>query len=151
MNLSDKLQREIEEIRGQRYQLLIIPQNGEFSIDIRHALKQMNIPILNLNLILSSQLKDLPPFKRPIAVRPTLQKALAEEAGDIICLEKIEYLFDPELKQDPLRLLAGLSGNKVILLFWPGEIKEDRLIYATAGHPEFYEAEDFIHHVIQIE
>lgn len=150
MKLIDRLQKEIDQIRGQRHQLLIIPEHIGNHVDLKGALKQLNIPLLNLNLLLSSQLKDLPPSKRPLAVGPALHQEMGKVASKIVGLEKIEYLFDPELKQDPLRLLSSLSSNKVIILLWPGEVKGKRLSYATRNHPDFYENETFIHHVIQL-
>ena len=54
-----------------------------------------------------------------------------------ILLDNIEILFDVALKQDPLRLLQGLSRNKTIVVSWNGSIENDFLTYAVPGHPEY--------------
>ena len=67
-----------------------------------------------------------------------VQSLLVNEAkGDIILLDNIEILFDISLKQDPLRLLQGLSRNKTIVAAWNGSIDSNNLIYATPDHPEY--------------
>lgn len=150
MNLINKLMNEIERIKGQRYQILIIPPNNENRTSLTQALEQLNVPLLNLSLILAKHLKEIPPKKRPLAAGAILRQVIGKVSSEIVCLEKIEYLFDPELNQDPLRLLANMSGNKVIIVFWPGEVKENRLLYATLGHPDFYENDNYVHHIVQL-
>jgi len=48
-----------------------------------------------------------------------------------------EILFDQNLKQDPLRLLLGISRNQVIIATWNGSFINNRLTYAAIGHPEY--------------
>ena len=64
----------------------------------------------------------------------------------MILLDNIEILFDVGLKQDPLRLLQGLSRNKTVVAAWNGTIVEDSLTYAAPAHPEYrrYPMRDFL-------
>ena len=56
----------------------------------------------------------------------------------MILLDNIEVIFDVGLKQDPLRLLQGLSRNKTVVAAWNGAIVDDSLTYAVpARHPEY--------------
>ena len=57
--------------------------------------------------------------------------------ADVVLLDNIEVLFDVALKQDPLRLLQGLSRNKTVVAAWSGSVNADHLIYSTPGHPEY--------------
>ena len=64
-----------------------------------------------------------------------------------VCKQKnIEILFDVSLKQDPLRLLQGLSRNKTVVAAWNGSIVDNSLTYAAPAHPEYrrYPARDFL-------
>jgi len=64
----------------------------------------------------------------------------------MILLDNTEIIFDVGLKQDPLRLLQGLSRNKTVVAAWNGTIVEDFLIYAAPAHPEYrrYPTRDFL-------
>ena len=57
--------------------------------------------------------------------------------ADVILLDNIEVLFDVSLKQDPLRLLQGLSRNKTVVAAWSGSIDGEHMVYATPDHPEY--------------
>jgi hypothetical protein len=70
-----------------------------------------------------------------------LQRLLLDIVGDekseIILLDNLEIIFDVELKQDPLRLLQGLSRNKTVVASWSGNIVDRYLTYANPAHPEY--------------
>jgi hypothetical protein len=69
----------------------------------------------------------------------------AAQAG-LVLLDNIEILFDVHLKQDPLRLLRGLSRNKTVVAAWNGSIVDGHITYAAADHPEDrrYPIRDFL-------
>lgn len=64
----------------------------------------------------------------------------------MILLDNIEVIFDIGLKQDPLRLLQGLSRNKTVVAAWNGTIVHDSLTYAAPDYPEYrrYPMLDFL-------
>ena len=54
---------------------------------------------------------------------PRLLREIVGNGGDeMILLDNIEVIFDVDLKQDPLRLLQGLSRNKTVVAAWNGTI-----------------------------
>jgi hypothetical protein len=55
----------------------------------------------------------------------------------VVLLDNIEILFDPSLKQDPLRLLQGLSRNKTIIAAWNGSFVNGYITYAKPDHSEY--------------
>jgi hypothetical protein len=75
-----------------------------------------------------------------------LVNVIGNGKNEMILLDNLEVIFDVELKQDPLRLLQGLSRNKTVVAAWNGTIVEDSLIYATPAHPEYrrYPMRDFL-------
>jgi hypothetical protein len=60
-----------------------------------------------------------------------------DKAGSPVVLDNLEILFDRELKQDPLRLLQGISRNRSVVASWNGIVDSGRLLYAEPGHPEY--------------
>ncbi len=54
-----------------------------------------------------------------------------------VVLDNLEILFDKDLKQDPLRLLQGISRNRSVVATWNGTTTRGKLMYAETGHPEF--------------
>ncbi len=97
-----------------------------------------NWPVVNLGLVLSQQLLDVPRQHRPAAVSQILAEVFDGYGGDVLLLDRIELLFTPELAQDPVRLLQGLSRNRTLVVSWPGVRDGTTLIYADPGHPEYY-------------
>jgi hypothetical protein len=68
-----------------------------------------------------------------------LPKVLEEVVGrdePLVLLDNIEILFDATLKQDPLRLLQGVSRNRTVVAAWNGTLENGYLSYATPQHPE---------------
>jgi len=74
--------------------------------------------------------------QRPRQVQPHLERLISDTASDILLLDNIEFLFDVMLRQDPLRLLQGLSRNRTLAVAWSGSIKDGYLRYAAPDHPE---------------
>ena len=55
------------------------------------------------------------------------------DQDDVILLDNVEVLFDVSLKQDPLRLLQGLSRNKTVVAAWSGSIDGETHGLCDAG------------------
>ncbi|MFH1861423.1 MAG: BREX-3 system P-loop-containing protein BrxF [bacterium] len=108
--------------------------------------KRTEIPLINLNLELSRQMLDLSARQRTLQLPQLLREIINGVAGEVVLLDNIEILFDVSLKQDPLRLLQGLSRNKTVVAAWNGAIVEKSLTYATPDHPEYrrYPMKDFL-------
>ena len=94
-------------------------------------------PLVNVNLELSRQLLDLTSRQRTLQLPHLLSNIMAASASEVTLLDNIEILFDITLKQDPLRLLQGLSRNKTVVAAWNGSIEGDHLVYAAPGHAEY--------------
>ncbi|WP_339832839.1 BREX-3 system P-loop-containing protein BrxF [Paenibacillus sp. FSL R7-0272] len=110
---------------------------------ISNEIEKMNIPIVNTSLYLSEQLKIVAPDHRPFKVSALLRKLINDKNREIVCLYNIEYLFDPELQVNPVKLLEANSGNTVLLVLWPGKAKQGVLYYAAPEHPEYYKNTEY--------
>jgi hypothetical protein len=86
---------------------------------------------------------EIPEAKRSYYL-PSILKVILPREHSLFLLDNTEILFDISLKQDPLRLLQGLSRNRTIVATWNGCIEDEYLTYAEAEHPEYrrYPAKD---------
>ena len=108
--------------------------------------QRISAPLINVNLELSRRMLDLTERQRALQLPRLLGEIVNETEGDVALLDNIEILFDVALKQDPLRLLQGLSRNQTIVVSWNGSIENDSLTYAVPGHPEYmrYSSRDLL-------
>jgi hypothetical protein len=67
---------------------------------------------------------DLTERQRALQLPRLLGEIVGEATGELVLLDNIEILFDVHLKQDPLRLLQGLSRNKTVVAAWNGSIMD---------------------------
>lgn len=130
------------------YRLVVLvglPGTGKTSLmqDI-HA--RTSAPLINVNLNLSKRLLDLTERQRALQLPRILSEILDAPAVEVVLLDNIEILFDLSLKQDPLRLLQGISRNKTVVASWSGLVDREYIAYAEPGHPEYkrYPLQDFL-------
>ena len=97
----------------------------------------MRIPYVNLNLMLSQRLLDFTSKARPLRVLKLFDEILGSAGGHILLVDNTEILFDPRLKQDPLRCLEAVSRNRTVVASWNGRLDDKDLVYAEPGHPEY--------------
>lgn len=147
ISLYEQLVTYIEEIKGQRHQFLLLSFQTNNESKLFAVLQEIGATTVNLNLLLANKISKLPISKRKRAVKDVLREAMNGVQSDIVFFDRIEYLFDEELNQDPLRLFEYLSGNKVLLIRWPGDISGNRLVYATPDHPEYYQIDGYQDHL----
>jgi predicted AAA+ superfamily ATPase len=139
MSLEKRISKKVEDAGALYYRLVLIvgpPRSGKTTA-LRHLSDERSWPLLNVNLLLSQSLLELTPQQRALNVNRFLDQIAKEYQGDVIILDNIEVLFNPELQQDPLRLLQRLSRNRTVIAAWAGEQVGDSLTYASPSHPEF--------------
>jgi ABC-type hemin transport system ATPase subunit len=137
--LVDQVRRKIEEasVLYHRLVLLVAPAGSGKTTVLREACESIGAPIINVNLELSKKMLDLTERQRVLQLPRLLQGMVGEVEGPAVVLDNIEILFDISLKQDPLRLLQGLSRNKTVVAAWNGSVEGDHVTYAMPGHPEY--------------
>lgn len=137
--LADEVRAQVDTARSLYNRLvLVVGHAGSGKTAVLRALcERQGLPYVNLNLILSQRLLEHPSKARPLMLRGVLEEVLAKEGAEVVVLDNIEILFDPGLKQDPLRLLQLASRNRTIVASWNGDASGRTLSYAVAGHPEY--------------
>ena len=121
-----------------RLVLLVAPSGSSKTGTLQQVKQHLGVPLVNVNLEVSRRMLDLTARQRALQVSGLLENILREVKSEVVLLDNIEILFEVSLKQDPLRLLQGLSRNRTIVATWNGEIKDSLLIYASPEHPEYH-------------
>lgn len=118
--------------------LLLVGKSGAGKTPLlRHISQKMEIPLINLGLLLSRQLLSLTVQQRKLKVSDIIEDILDEQDAVRIGVDNTEIIFEPSLKVNPIGLLKNISRNRLIIWAWNGGIEGDHLTYAYRGHPEY--------------
>ena len=146
--LADQITRKVEQAAELYYRLVLVvaPTGTGKTTALQDVRDRTGAPLVNVNLELSRRMLELTERQRALQLPCLLQEIVGHGCGDTILLDNIEVIFDVGLKHDPLRLLQGLSRNKIVVAAWNGTIVENSLIYASPEHPEYrrYPMGDFL-------
>ena len=146
--LADQVMRKIKQADElyHRLMLVVAPAGAGKTAALQDMKERIGAPLINVNLDLSRRMLDLTKRQRALQLPQLLREIITDAAGEIVLFDNIEILFDVSLKQDPLRLLQGLSRNKTVVAAWNGSIDGDHMIYAVPDHPEYrrYMVRDFL-------
>jgi hypothetical protein len=136
--IHDKIKRSLQAADELYHRLvLLVGETGSGKTGVlRTVAKDLGASVTNVNLVLSGQLLELTAKQRSIRLPGILHQIMSRIQSPII-LDNLEILFDKDLKQDPLRLLQGISRNCVVVASWNGTMNSGRLLYAENGHPEY--------------
>jgi predicted ATPase len=146
--LADRILQEIEQAAALYHRLVLVVAatgSGKTSA-LSEVHQQTAAPLINVNLELSRLMLELTERQRSLQVPRLLSDIVTASKAEVVLLDNIEMLFDIGLKQDPLRLLQGLSRNMTVVASWNGTVDGKNLIYAKADHPEYrrYPIADFL-------
>jgi AAA+ superfamily predicted ATPase len=146
-SVSDKIMQSLKSADELYHRLvLLVGESGSGKTGIlRNVAEKFGTPVINLNLALSTELLELTTRQRSLRLPEILEQILKNSLSPVV-LDNSEILFGEDLKQDPLRLLQGISRNRAVVVSWNGAVVDGRLIYAKIGHPEYraYETVDAV-------
>ena len=146
--LVDQIMRKVRKAAELYHRLmLVVAPAGAGKTTALHSVRNLTgAPLVNVNLELSRRMLELTKRQRALKLPELLREVIGNSENEMILFDNLEVIFDIALKQDPLRLLQGLSRNKTLVAAWNGTIVENSLIYATPGHPEYrrYPIHDFL-------
>jgi hypothetical protein len=136
INELDRLVEEISCLNSKLALLIGPPRSGKSNL-LRQLSERRQARVLNVGEALGRRLLHVPRTQRHLHVAD-LQKDLADEFAShgLLLIDNIEILFDRTLRISPLDLLKRLAQARRVIAVWPGDSREDRLSYATTGHPE---------------
>ena len=138
-HLSEDVSNKIKHAESLYHRLVLVvgPEGNGKTSALREVAERIDAPLMNINLELSRRMLDLTERQRALQVQRLLDRIAAESESDVILLDNVEILFDVALRQDPLRLLQGLSRSRTVAAAWNGSIEHDHLLYAAPQHPEY--------------
>lgn len=126
--------------------ILLVATSGKGKTDVlRKYAAETGLPLLSVGLLIT---KALQAGLQPEKLIPYLHQEL-ESLGEVVLLDTIEVLFQPDLKLQVLELLKLLTKERTIIAAFPGRVIEGSLVYADASHPEYkvlspYEIKDLV-------
>lgn len=135
----EKLDRLVEDISGLNSKLVLLigpPRSGKSNL-LGQLAARRQARVLSLGAALGRELLTVPSTRRHLQAADLL-KLLADDFAShgLLLMDNIELLFDRTLQLSPLDLLRRHAHARRVITVWPGELREDRLSYATTGHPE---------------
>jgi len=146
--LADVIMRRIGQANGLYHRLIMVvaPAGAGKTAALQDVHERTAAPFLNVNLELSRRMLDLTERQRALQLPRLLSEIVGAAATDVVLLDNVEVLFDVSLRQDPLRLLQGLSRNKTVVAAWSGSVDGENIVYAMPVHPEYrrYPVRDFL-------
>jgi len=112
--LADQIKRKLKNIGELYYRLVLVvgPAGTGKTAALQDVQEHLGASLINVNLDLSRQLLDLTERQRALQLPRLLTEITNSAAGEVVLFDNIEILFDVSLKQDPLRLLQGLSRKQ---------------------------------------
>jgi hypothetical protein len=137
-SICDSIKGAIQTSESLYYRLvLVVGRSGSGKTGVlRDVAEEFGTSVVNVNLALSGELLELTAKQRSLRL-PGILDQIADQAQSPVVLDNLEILFDKDLKQDPLRLLQGISRNRAVVASWNGIMNSGRLFYAETGHPEY--------------
>jgi len=141
-----RLERLVDEIGGLNCKLVLVigPSDAGKSELLAELAMRRQTSVLSVGAALGRALLSVPVSRRHLHA-PDLIREMSDKsaANGLIRLDGIEMLFDRTLRLNPLDLLKRNAQTRRVVAAWPGEFSDNRLSYASMGHPEHqdYDAE----------
>lgn len=134
----DRLERLVAEVGDLQSKLVLLVGTGGKTRLLRQLAQRPNVAPLNVGATLGHRLAATIAAERGFSTNELLREVTDSTRGNTpLLLDNLEVLFEPSLKINPLDLLKRLAHSRRVVAVWPGELRDDRLVYARMGHPEY--------------
>lgn len=134
----DRLERLVAEVGDLQSKLILLVGNGSKTQLLRQLAQRLNVAPRNVGATLGNRLAATTAAERGFLTNELLREVTDSARGNApLLLDNLEVLFEPSLKINPLDLIKRLAHSRRVVAVWPGEMRDDRLLYASIGHPEY--------------
>lgn len=131
------LERLIGEVNHLQSKLILLVGRSCKTRLLRALAQRVNVASFNIGVKLGHRLAATPVSDRGLSTNELLREITDDRRNETpLLLDNLEVLFEPSLKINPLNVMKLLAHSRVVIAAWPGETRNDRLIYAGIGHPE---------------
>ena len=121
----------------------MIPGRWMFTNSVRRSgvtlVGRSAAPEFSMSVVTSTRLhgETHNPWRRGFSTNGSLREIVGDVRNDApLLLDNLEVLFEASLNINPLNVIKLLAHSRLVIAAWPGELRNDRLIYAGMGHPE---------------
>jgi len=133
----DKLARLVGEVGDLQSKLLLLVGNSGKTQLLRILAERIQTTPINVGAKLAHRLAATPASDRDFSTNELLHEITDSVHGEVpLLIDNLEVLFDSSLKINPLDFIKRLAHSRPVVAVWPGEMRDDRLVYANMGHPE---------------
>jgi hypothetical protein len=125
---------------GAYYKLTILAggaRSGKTHL-LKQVATQLDLPIVNLSLLLSQRLLSLTRHQRELRAQDVATDVIDEHYKTGLCLDDTELLFDTTLKLNPLVFLREIARNRLIVATWNGVLIGGELRFGQIGHLDYF-------------
>jgi len=130
----------LENVRHAHYRLIWVA--GVSAVTRSHFLTQFSkafpCPLLNIGQELSSSLIEQAAPLRSASAEGAFYDLLHFSESELLCLDRLEILFDESLMLKAVDLVKNASRRFVLLASWPGAADESSLTFGPADHPSYF-------------
>jgi hypothetical protein len=134
----DRLERLVAEVGDLQSKLILLAGNGGKTQLLRSLGERLQSLPVNVGVKLGQRLAATPVSERGFSANELLRDiTVSARSNAPLLLDNLEVLFEPSLKINPLDLIKRLAHARSVVAVWPGELRDDRLVYARLGHPEY--------------
>ncbi|MBB5374026.1 BREX-3 system P-loop-containing protein BrxF [Acidocella aromatica] len=131
------LERLIGEVSDLQSKLILLVGSSGKTRLLRALARRLNTSPRNVGVELGRRLAATPISDRGFSTNESLREVTDDVRNGVpLLLDNLEVLFEPSLKINPLNVIKLLAHSRLVIAAWPGEMRNDRLIYAGIGHPE---------------
>jgi len=92
---------------------------------------------VDTRMLITDDILEMVPKARPQQAPNIMGEALSALKGEVILLDGIEVLFTPVLNLDPLPLVKQLSRKHTLVVAWPGDYVEGKLVLDYNGRTHY--------------
>jgi hypothetical protein len=144
MQLTEKvieLQADLTRARREHFRLVWVAGGtaSERSALLRALSDAENGVYIEVGKKLSTAMIDVPTPLRTASVEDCFSGCLGNVPFTVSCLDRLEVLFEPSLRINPIALIQGTSRNIPIVASWPGAVTGSHLIFGSPDHPTHME------------
>lgn len=120
--------------------VLVVGQPGSGKSKVMRELSALNgWEYVDARTLVTEELLELMPKARAAEAPQIMDSTLTKLEAAVVLLDGIQALFAPVLQLDPLVVLKQLSRNHVLVVAWPGQLENGKLIFSQNGRLPYRE------------